>query len=82
VLVVADTGCGIPPEKAERLFEPFFTTKEQGTGLGLPICKQIVELHGGTISIESQPGHGTKVVVLLAASTAAEKERDGAAVAR
>ncbi|MEW6367806.1 MAG: ATP-binding protein [Acidobacteriota bacterium] len=65
VLVVADTGQGIEAQHLERIFEPFFTTKEHGTGLGLTICRQIVEQHGGTISVESERGKGTKVVILL-----------------
>jgi CheY-like chemotaxis protein len=58
---VADTGPGIRPELQGRIFEPFFTTKapDAGTGLGLPICKGIIEGHGGTISVESQVGVGT-----------------------
>jgi PAS domain S-box-containing protein len=60
-LEVADNGPGIEPELQERIFEPFFTTKPPGigTGLGLPICKGIIEGHGGTISVESQVGAGT-----------------------
>ncbi|HEX7706464.1 MAG TPA: ATP-binding protein [Thermoanaerobaculia bacterium] len=65
VLAVSDSGKGITPEQLERIFDPFFTTKEEGTGLGLPICKQIVEQHGGTLTIESKSGEGTRVVVLL-----------------
>ena len=65
VLIVADTGRGISPEHLEKIFDPFFTTKEEGTGLGLAICRQIVTQHGGTISIESEPGQGTRVIVLL-----------------
>lgn len=61
VFAVADTGPGIPPEVLTRIFEPFFTTKLPGvgTGLGLPLCQGIIESHGGNITVESQPGHGT-----------------------
>lgn len=65
ILGVEDTGCGIPPEKLDRVFEPFFTTKNGGTGLGLAICRQIVEQHQGTITIESEVGKGTRVAALL-----------------
>ena len=59
-IVFGDNGKGIPPEHIDRIFEPFFTTKgDKGTGLGLAICKQIVEAHGGTISVKSEIGKGT-----------------------
>lgn len=64
-LAVSDTGRGIDAAQIQRVFDPFFTTKEEGTGLGLAICRQIVEQHGGTIRIESEPGHGTRVLVLF-----------------
>lgn len=56
VIKVADTGKGIPPGEAERLFEPFYTNKSNGTGLGLPISKQIIERHGGTLTIGDRDG--------------------------
>ncbi len=62
---VSDTGAGIQPEVGKRLFEQFFTTKPQGTGLGLYICRQIVDEHGGELRWESQPGHGTTFTVNL-----------------
>ena len=64
---VCDTGCGVAPEHLPRLFDPFFTTKarEQGSGLGLPICKDLIEGLGGDLQVESTPGHGTTVRVSL-----------------
>jgi two-component system sensor kinase FixL len=56
---VADTGPGIAAEIAEQLFQPFVTTKKNGMGVGLSICRTIVEAHGGRIWVESQPGSGT-----------------------
>jgi hypothetical protein len=59
LLIVRDTGSGIPPNVLENLFNPFFTTKPDGTGLGLAICQQIVNDHGGQISVESEAEAGT-----------------------
>jgi signal transduction histidine kinase len=66
-IVVSDTGSGIAPEHVGRLFEPFFTTKPRGrgTGLGLPICRDIAEAHGGDIGVETAVGAGTTVTVWL-----------------
>jgi signal transduction histidine kinase len=64
-IIIEDTGKGMPPEVLARVFEPFYTTKARGTGLGLPICRRIVEAHGGTIDIQSVVGRGTRVVVEL-----------------
>ncbi|MBX3281935.1 MAG: HAMP domain-containing protein [Acidobacteria bacterium] len=62
---VSDTGCGIPSENLESIFEPYFSTKETGTGLGLAIVKKIVDIHHGTIEVESREGDGTKFTVRL-----------------
>ena len=66
-LTVADTGPGIPPALQARIFEPFFTTKPSGvgTGLGLPLCRGILEEHGGTLGVTSHPGQGTTFHVEL-----------------
>jgi signal transduction histidine kinase len=64
-LALEDTGPGISQEVLPRVFEPLFSTKSFGTGLGLPIVKRIVDQHGGTIEISSEPGQGTRVVIGL-----------------
>ena len=65
-LVVEDDGAGMTSEVAARAFEPFFTTRGGGgIGLGLPIVRGIIERHGGTVSLETAPGAGTKVTVRL-----------------
>ncbi len=66
---VADSGCGIPPEEIERTLEPLYSTKTFGIGLGLPIVKQIIEQHGGRLSVQSQPGDGTTIVLYLPTQT-------------
>jgi|GEM_PF-6731098 len=66
-IVVADTGCGIPPEQQEKIFEPFYTTKSDqgGTGLGMSVCSDIVARHGGILDLESSPQQGTTVTIRL-----------------
>ncbi len=65
VLSIRDTGIGIPPEQIERIFQPFeqvadhLTREHEGTGLGLPIAKALIELHGGELVLSSRPGAGT-----------------------
>ncbi len=59
IVEVADTGEGIGAENLRRVFDYYFTTKEKGAGLGLPLAHKIIEGHGATISVESQPGRGT-----------------------
>jgi signal transduction histidine kinase len=70
--VIADTGPGIAPATLSRVFEPLFSTKSFGTGLGLPTVKQIVEQHGGRISLTSTLGTGTRVAIRLPRAPAAE----------
>ncbi|MDX2227325.1 MAG: ATP-binding protein [Verrucomicrobiae bacterium] len=70
-LMVADTGKGMGPEILSQIFEPFFTQgKKKGTGLGLAIVKRIIEAHGGTIRVESEPGLGTTFTIQLPLVTA------------
>jgi signal transduction histidine kinase len=89
-IIVSDTGAGIDPAAAERLFEPFFTGFDvsrhssgqfeygrKGLGLGLSVVKAFVDMHGGTIAVDSQPGRGTTFKITLPRRTANAKS-DGA----
>jgi hypothetical protein len=67
-LVVTDSGGGIPAEELSKIFDPFFTTKATGTGLGLSVTYGIVQDHGGTIDVSSEPGAGTTFVVSFPAA--------------
>lgn len=64
-LSISDTGCGIAQENLDKIFSPFFTTKQNGTGLGLCVCKNIIERHNGTISVNSKLGQGSTLTVRL-----------------
>lgn len=66
---ISDTGCGMSEEVRQKIFTPYFTTKETGTGLGMAITAQIIEEHGGEISVDSEEGIGTRVTVKLKAAT-------------
>ena len=74
-LIIKDTGVGIPKEYLEKLFAPFSTTKAKGMGLGLAICNRLVELHGGTISVESEFGKGTTFIVTLPSKPILDKDK-------
>jgi len=60
---IRDTGVGIPPENLEQIFDPFFTSKDEGSGLGLAVSHQIVQEHGGFVTVESSVGTGTSFFV-------------------
>ena len=58
LISVSDTGVGLPAGRADEIFEAFFTTKVQGSGMGLAICRSIVESHGGRLWATSNDGRG------------------------
>ncbi|MBI5576882.1 MAG: hypothetical protein HY896_11030 [Deltaproteobacteria bacterium] len=62
---VEDTGTGISEEERPQIFRPFFTTRERGVGMGLAICRRIVEENGGSIAVESSPGKGSRFIIKL-----------------
>jgi signal transduction histidine kinase len=71
VVSVADTGTGVRPQDIERIFHPLFTTKSDGMGMGLSICRSIIEAHGGDIAVSSNTPKGTIFEVKLPADRAA-----------
>ena len=62
---ISDSGSGISEDVLPKIFEPLFTTKQEGTGLGLPSCKSIIEQHGGHISVKTELGKGTTFTITL-----------------
>jgi C4-dicarboxylate-specific signal transduction histidine kinase len=76
-MTFADTGCGIAAESLRSIFDPFFTTKPvgQGTGLGLSVSQGIVKAQGGQITCESEPGAGTKFIILLSIERSKQNEQ-------
>jgi len=73
---VADTGAGISEDNLSNIFEPYFSTKETGTGLGLAIVHKIVDIHNGTINVESREGEGTRFTVTLPAASEPQRRGD------
>jgi signal transduction histidine kinase len=71
---VADTGVGLPPEQAEQIFKAFFTSKSQGTGMGLPISRSIIESHGGRLWAVTNSGPGATFQFTLPIEVAAHQE--------
>ncbi len=75
ILVVADDGCGIPPENRQKLFDPFFTTKPVGSGIGIGLstCYHIIQSHKGEIDVQSTVGKGSRFTVTLPIATQSEE---------
>lgn len=65
---VTDTGCGIAPDKIDKIFQAYYTSRSGGSGLGLPTVRKIVEAHNGQISVNSELGKGTSFTILLPAT--------------
>ncbi|MFA5812501.1 MAG: ATP-binding protein, partial [bacterium] len=68
---IADTGCGIPPDRQETVFSDFVTTKRHGLGLGLALVKRVVDQHGAEIKLASEVGRGTTFEILFSAASRA-----------
>jgi signal transduction histidine kinase len=75
VIDISDTGIGLTEHDLERLFEPFFSKKKEGTGLGLVICKFLIDRHKGRIKVKSEPGKGTVFSIHLPINLEALKKK-------
>jgi two-component system, NtrC family, sensor histidine kinase HydH len=75
-IAIHDEGPGIPETDRETIFHPFFTTKESGTGLGLPVTRQIISDHGGSIAVQGEVGHGATFVIRLPLNAPQPERRD------
>jgi signal transduction histidine kinase len=64
-ILITDNGCGIPADQRERIFTPFYSTKAQGTGLGLSLVQRIIREHDGYVSVSSEVGRGTTIIIAL-----------------
>ena len=62
---VADNGLGIDEQAQSQIFDPFYTSREDGTGLGLALCRKIIDIHAGSIEVDSRPGEGTEFVLVF-----------------
>jgi PAS domain S-box-containing protein len=72
---IADHGSGISPDALEKIFTPFYSSRPSGTGLGLPLASRLIDLHGGTISVRSEPSQGTVFTITLPRRQAATDTR-------
>jgi len=69
---VADTGPGMSPDAASRVFQPYYSTKRGGSGLGLPTARRLIDAHGGSLSLHTEPGRGSEFTIELPVAAAAD----------
>ena len=69
VIQISDTGSGITPDRLPHIFDAYYSSRSQGSGLGLPTAKKIIEAHSGTIKVDSEPGKGTSFTITLPVQT-------------
>ena len=65
IIRIEDNGAGIPEDEQDKIFIPFYSTKENGSGIGLSLCRQIMHLHQGSISVKSEPGIKTIFILMF-----------------